>query len=276
MNNQINNQINIENVACFFYSNNSRYDKLLECATKSFKAFHPDIKIYILNQINAEVYHAVDKFEQALSICLENNIKKCIFLGSDTITCARLTEFLESSEDILATLDYPYQLRTQYVTTPDSETHLNADVLCVNNLSFLYKICEITKNYPTHYYEQGALNQIVWNSINNYSYKIIDYPYKESKIIYNVRSKGNITDESGTKPWKNYTNSWKVIDNKLYSHDEKQIKVFHYCEGLGNLNDNLFIEIVNYWINEAFNLETKIFFNENCDCGDFFCKDFNL
>ena len=41
-------------------------------------------------------------------------------------------------------------------------------------------------------------------------------------------------------------------------------------------NDNLFIEIVNYWINEAFNLETKIFFNENCDCGDFFCKDFNL
>jgi hypothetical protein len=266
----------LANTACFFYSDSNRYDKLLECAINSFKYYHPDIRIIILNKNDYSVYHAVDKFEQALSICLKENIKKSIFLGADTITCARLFEFLDSSEDILATLDYPYQLSTEYVTTPDHETHLNADVLCINNLSFLYKICEITKNYSTSYYEQGALNQIIWNNINNYSYKIIDYPYDKSEVIYNVRSKGNVAAQSGEKPWHNYTNHWKVLDNKLYSHDKKQIKVFHYCEGLGNLDDSSFIHIINYWINQAFNSETKKFFKSMCNCGDFFDKDFNL
>lgn len=266
----------ITRTACFFYSNSNRYNKLLKCAVQSFNVFHPDIQIYILKQKDKNVYQAVDKFSQALDICLNNNITKSIFLGADTITCARLSEFLMYRDDVLATLDYPYQLVTEYFQTPDAETHLNADVMCVNNLSFLHKICEITQKYPTQYWEQGALNQIIYNKINNYSYKIIDGPYEKSNIIYNARAKGNICDNDGSKPWWKYTCQWKVLDNKLMSHDNKNIKVFHYCDGLGTLNDNDFCKIINNWINIGFNEETKRFFKEKCNCEDFFEREFKL
>ena len=264
----------MKNTACFFYSDSEKYSKLLKCAVDSFKKFHPDIAIFILNKKDPTLYQAIDKFSQGLAICLHNNYQKAIFLGADTITCARLDEFLENEEDILATLDYPYRLVTKYVTTPDDQTHINADVLCINNLSVIYKICEITTKFPTEYWEQGALNQIIWNRINNYSCRIIDAPYHTSKIIYNARAKGNIIAQSGEKPWHNYTQHWKVNDNKLYSHDNKQIKVFHYCDGLGTLNNDKFENIINYWIDTAFNQETKIFFTEHCDCGDFFKQKF--
>ena len=63
-------------------------------------------------------------------------------------------------------------------------------------------------------------------------------------------------------------------DNNVYP--DKQIKVFHYCEGFGNLDDEQYEMRVNMWINDFFNDETKQFFKEHCDCGDFFEKQFKL
>ena len=266
----------MKNTACFFYSNSEKYSKLLKCAIDSFQKFHPDIPIFPLTKKDPNLYQAIDKFQQALNICSSNNYKKAIFLGADTITCSRLDEFLEYEEDILATLDYPYKLVTKYVETPDDQTHVNADVLCINNLSAMYKICEITIKCPTEYWEQGALNQIIWNRINDYSFRIIDAPYSTSKIIYNARAKGNIIAQPGEKPWHKYTQHWKVRDNKLYSHDNKQIKVFHYCDALGTLDNDKFENMINYWMNTAFNEETKIFFKEYCNCGDFFQGQFKI
>ena len=63
-------------------------------------------------------------------------------------------------------------------------------------------------------------------------------------------------------------------DNNIYP--DKQIKVFHYCEGFGVLDDEQYEMRVNMWINDFFNDETKQFFKEHCDCGDFFEKQFKL
>ena len=57
---------------------------------------------------------------------------------------------------------------------------------------------------------------------------------------------------------------------------DKQIKVFHYCEGFGILSDEEYENRVNEWINVYFNSKTKQFFKEYCDCGDFFEKEFKL
>jgi hypothetical protein len=41
------------------------------------------------------------------------------------------------------------------------------------------------------------------------------------------------------------TLSFYVKDNKLFTHDDKQIKVFHYIEGLGCQSEEIFINKVN-------------------------------
>ena len=60
-----------------------------------------------------------------------------------------------------------------------------------------------------------------------------------------------------------------VNNNKLFTQDHKQIKVFHYIEGLGCQNEQIFIDKVND-IHTWFNQETKDFFTHQCNCGDFY------
>jgi hypothetical protein len=71
------------------------------------------------------------------------------------------------------------------------------------------------------------------------------------------------------------TTTYYVKDNKLFTQDHKQIKVFHYIEGLGCQNEQIFIDKVND-IHTWFNQETKDFFTHQCNCGDFFLKPFIL
>ena len=63
---------------------------------------------------------------------------------------------------------------------------------------------------------------------------------------------------------------WYVKDKKLYTHDHKQIKCFHYVEGLAGRPMNEFNEVINdfkyYW----FNQDTIQFFKEECGCAEFF------
>ena len=266
-----------EDICCVVLSLGDRYQKLAKVAVNSFKKHNPNIKIFYVDKQEFYKYSTskqsfsvgVLKYMLCYEIAKKNNYSRVINLGADTITCAYLSEFIDNIEyDILATLDYPYTLHSGNFSTPPGDTHLNADVICFNNLDALADIIKASEKHPI-YYEQGGLNEIVWSS-NKYKTKIVDGPYAESQIIYNARAKGNIIAAKNTKPWKPYIQQFRVEDNKLFSFDNKQIKVFHYCEGLGTLDNEKFCELLNYWILDWFNEETKKFFKNQCDAGNFF------
>ena len=315
--------------AALIYYYGRKYKEIGACAVNSFKKYHPDVDLYYINDQNEKDYRASKMKDEmhlgayklllAAEIMRSKKYDKIICLGADTITCARLDEFMNDHDsDILVTLDYPYPLMEKnIILTPNKETHVNADVVCFNNIKPIIDIIKETKNFP-EYGEQAALNYVVWSNkpkladewmssfarqesihyvpfSDKYSYSvgIVDGPYNSSDVIYNVRSKGNInlpkeyqdhSAESGQppkyapyeKPWGRALNKFYVNEGKLYNEDHKQIKVWHYCEGFGNLSEENFIKIMNNYIYAWFNKETKGFFKERCDCGDFFEKEFSF
>lgn len=292
----------MKRIACVIYYFGKRYERIGACAVDSFKKFHPDIDLFHIDENNGDDYlatkrldkigHGAYKYLLAAEIMIKHKYDKIIIMGADTITCSRLDEFVNGEEDILTTLDYPYQLQIPQGNpiTPDAETHVNADVVCFNNSDAILDIVKIAKRFGP-YAEQGALNCILWSKGYDYSFNIIDGPFKNSSVVYNVRSKGNIalpfeyqdhSEKTGVppkypcyeKPWGVYTTKFQVKDKQLFTHDGKQIKVWHYCEGFSGLSDDNFIKLMNNYINNWFNEETKTFFKEECACGQFFQQNF--
>ena len=316
-------------IAALIYYYGKKYKEIGACAVKSFKKHHPDVDLYYINDQNEKDYKASKmkddmhlgayKLLLAAEIMKSKKYDKIICLGADTITCARLDEFMdEHDSDILATLDYPYPLlERNVILTPDKETHINADVVCFNNIEPIIDIIKETKNFP-EYGEQAALNYVAWSNKRvaadgwfsnfahqerlyyvpfsdkyDYTLRLVDAPYEISPVIYNVRAKGNMNlpkeyqDHSATtgvppvyesyeKPWGRALNQFYVKQGKLYNEDHKQIKVWHYCEGFGNLSEDHFVKIMNNYIYAWFNKDTKKFFKEQCECGDFFEKEFSF
>jgi len=273
---------------CLIYSDNLKYKKLHDCAVKSFSKFNPDVEVYSVDYQheaccrNSKVPAGVFKYSLAADIFNSYNLDKIIILGADTITCSRLDEFLDdNSNDIIATLDYPYPLITENKIFSQEHNHLNADVVCFNNLLAIFDILEEFKKFPTKYYEQAALNYVC-HVKQSFKFSIADGDYDSSLVVYNARAKGNICSTPNAFPWGEFVSKFEVKDNKLYTgthrnvSKSKQIKVWHYCDGLGNRDNNNFSSIINTWINEVFNKETKNFFKNNCDCGDFFHKPFSI
>lgn len=275
----------MKRVACVIYYFGKKYERIGVCAVNSFRKFHPTVDLFHINESNAHEYFATKRLHKigygpykyllAAEIMIRYKYDKVIIMGADTITCAPLKEFLDGDEDILATLDYPYRLEfpAGNPLSPDSETHVNADVVCFNNSDAILDIVRISNQFGP-YAEQGALNSILWSGNYNYSFAIVDAPYSESKVVYNARAKGNIAAAAGTKPWHQYTKKFFVEDGKLFTHDKKQIKVWHYCEGLGAISEQEFARLMNEWVSNWFNEETKLFFRKECDCGDFFEQGF--
>ena len=290
--------------ACFIYSDNKKYDKLQQCAIKSFKKYHPDIPIFIYSSKNTELAHLKDfpyaRYLFAYEVSKKYNIQKIIILGSDTITCNRLDEFIDNDNfDVLTSLDYPYPL--QIVAIPVQEViqqvkqfnpchftfafsnnqHVNADVVCFNNISALEEVLNCHKWMKTEYGEQAALNYVC-NIQNKYTNFIVDGDYENSEIVYNARAKGNTCERDTVNPFFKYTNLFEVKNNKLYTgthkncSKSKQIKVWHYIEGFGCKKDDEFEDSINTWIEKGFNEETKNFFSDQCDCGDFFKQKFTI
>jgi len=272
-------------IACVIYSNSEKYFELHQCATQSFRTFHPDIPLFSIDKNTPlpegldEGFHqlpaGVQKYVISLHVARQQGLDKLIILGADTITCSRLVEFIEGTEDILATLDYPYQFSItangKLIQSPDDQTHVNADVVCFNNLEALAAIIKAAGGHSL-YFEQGGLNEVLWTDDYNYSFRIIDYPYQESDVVYNTRAKGNICDTDGSKPWDKYTNQFFVEDGKLFTGADakpKQIRVFHYCDGLFNSSDARSQGLITWWKEKGFNEVTKKFFVEQCNC-DFF------
>jgi len=166
---------------------------------------------------------------------------------------------------------------------------------------------ESDKKWIKYYHEQGMLNLMIWGqelinkkggcvvidmmrSIQNkiYNVSLPEFPFFLSKVAYNVRSKsltGLHPNDNGTadrkKFWGQSLDKFYVNDNKLYCKHrpgtpDKQIKVWHYCQMFGETSSDEVADEVNKWIFEYFNEDTRKFFTEQCDCGDFFQKEFKI
>ena len=222
---------------------------------------------------------------------------KVIRLGVDTFTCSRLDEFLDDTEyDALFSSGPPYPfLKTEYweprVDTFIHEgqtyqdcTFINADVTCINNLKMANLLFDITLEYWTGQQDQGGMNYCYLNQAElGIKTKIVDYPYVKAKSLYNVRSKGRAC--GGNQMWRgevwngNYkdpnssvvgntypTSTYYVKDNKLYTQDHKQIKVFHYAEALGAKSKDEYNEVIDEIKTRWFNKETLEFLTDKCNC----------
>ena len=109
-------------VACVIYYYGEKYSFLGQNAVNSFSNFHPDVDLYVLNNITIDdfLYKKAKQYPdpiKAYVAChfLMNKMgyEKAIKVGGDTITCDRLDAFLDDMDTtvdqrvpILATLDF--------------------------------------------------------------------------------------------------------------------------------------------------------------------------
>ena len=154
-----------------------------------------------------------------------------------------------------------------------------------------------------------------------YDVIFVDLPFVNVPHTYNVRSKKSIKELFGIAGRQNESqrhpkahpdsggedypsiSDFQVRDGKLYTVDDKQIKVWHYLSSFGQNTEmsklgrvNLIAELdrtepteeeikigrqtfcdkVNSYIYGIFNQDTRDFFTDHCDCGDFFQKEFSI
>lgn len=307
--------------ACVVYYTDDRYDELIKNVKNSFTAFNGDeCDYYQIDYTNQESYNKALQYYEfapetflmqyiyAYEIMKKHAYEKVIILGSDTIVCSRLDEFLEDdTTPVLATLNYYIQEHTDHWITPtvtvklpdgsDYLEHLNinADVVCFNSSEALKKVIELSIDHYTHFSIQGGLNELAFSD-KSYEVKIVDAPYVLSNVSYNARSKGvprvdminagiiqncwpkNVhgfppewlisRDLVDGKP--SPIKSWYVKDQKLYTSDHKQIKCFHFIEGIGGRPLETFNKLINDFKTNWFNQETIEFFRNECKCDHFF------
>jgi len=308
-------------VACVTYFTDDRYDELSSNVKNSFSKFHANEADYIqIDYTNHKDYF--NKWEHftetndvglnwmihAYEIMIREKYTKIILLGCDTIVCDRLSEFIDDdSTPVLATLNYYIHEETEYWSTPIikykteageeviDHLNINSDVICFNSPEALRRVIELTIECYTIYTMQGGVNHLAWTD-KSFDVKIVDSPYENSKVSYNVRSKGvpraDMIENGKLKNcwphnihgfpyewlaqrdlidgYESPIKKWYIKDNKLFTHDHKQIKCFHFVEGLGGRP----LEKFNYLIQDFklnwFNKETIQFFKEQCNCNTFF------
>lgn len=293
-------------VACLMINYSTSYNDnfIVTNAINSFVKWHPDVEMIYIDKKNYELYKPNDEHTnksivrvQIIRDLLESNkYDKVIMLGLDTITCDRLYEFLyDNTADILCSSGPNIEIKTeqwtsptvkymyskQYNTTILEKLFINADVCCFNSYRGAKIVAEKSIEYYNEQAEQGGLNYCFLNqNILDIKVNIVDFPYFEKNFTYNVKSKGIA---SGGESMKNGfvttgmggacvsfiypTTRYYVKNEKLYTEDNKQIKVFHIAEALGckNLEDRTKIlnEIKTIW----FNKRTVNFFNQLCGCS---------
>jgi len=226
----------------------------------------------------------------------QKGYSKIIMLGLDTFTCSYLDDFINNDEDdLILTSGPPYIfLKTEYWSPKVVEFEhnggiyrdidfINADVACFNNWETADMLINKSIEFWTGHYEQGGMNYLYQNQESlGVKISIVDFPYIKANSLYNVRSKGmahggnqmykgklyngNYKDPNSSAIGDVYpTSTYYVKNNKLFTSDNKQIKVFHYAEALGvktkeEYNETLY-EMKNTWFNE----ETKKFLIEQCN-----------
>ena len=293
-------------VGCVVYYTDDRYDELAKNVKNSFLTHNgEECDYHQIDYTNQEEYNKMLEYYEfapetflmqfiyAYEIMKKYNYEKIIVLGTDTIVCNRLDEFLDdNTTPVLASLNYPNQDGTEYWTTPNIEVtlpdgrvvldqmNINADVTCFNSADALIKVIDLSIEHYTHFSIQGGLNELAFID-KSYEVKIVDSPYPTSKVVYNARSKGVFGTDMIRKgllakcgpPYDGQPSPikyWYVNDNKLYTHDHKQIKCFHFVEGLGGRPIESFKELISDFKTNWFNEETTKFFKEQCGCSEFF------
>lgn len=277
-----------------------RYDPLAECAVRSFKKFHPEVDLIYVDDNNFPDYFekyfdrydlinhvGIVRFMLASEIMKKDGYDKVIILGCDTITCSYLHEFIDDNHSpVIGTLNYQVVEETEYWKSEVYRfddyldvLNINADVVCFNSLPALDKVIELATEHFSHYGEQGALNELALVD-KSYAVSLPEFPYHFSDVVYNARSKGvpgtsmivkgKLAKHGPRDGEPAPTTMFYVKDDKLFTHDNKQIKVWHYVEGLGGRPDSEFNEILDDFRQNWFNNETKKFFIERCDCSSFF------
>lgn len=291
--------------ACVVYYTDNRYDELAKNVKNSFLKFNgEECDYYQIDYTNQEEFNnSLEHYEfapetflmqfiYAYEIMEKYKYEKIIVLGTDVIVCNRLDEFLDdNSTPVLATLNYPNQDSSEHWVTPTTtinlpdggvivdQMNINADVTCFNNSDALKKVIDLSIEHYSHFSIQGGLNELAFAD-KSYEVKIVDAPYPLSKVVYNARSKGVFGTDMIVKgklakhgPLDGQPSpimKWYVKDNKLYTQDNKQIKCFHFVEGLGGRPDEKFKELINDFKTNWFNQETLQFFKEECGCYEFF------
>ena len=255
--------------AIIVYFKGSHYKRLAEAAANSAKNFHKNelnLQVFLLEDTDSStnIPVGIKKLIQAHQLAVNGQYDKVIILGADTITCHRLDEFLNDNvTDVLATLDYPYKIPLD-IEGSNEDNHVNADVVCFNNLQALEKTIQISMSgVGQNYFEQGALNYLLFSDDYKFTHRIVDSPYPESKIAYNARAKGNITSQVGIVDFEPYISKWSVSNSKLYTHDNCHIKLWHFCQGLGGGNSQSFNEKLSHFVS-IFNYDTLNFFKDIC------------
>ena len=131
-------------IGCMLFSVGKEFKELAQCAISSFKKFHPDVTLHVIDESNIESYGSSGQYEKeirdhcgifrfvvACEIMEKHNYDKFILLGADTVTCSRMDEFLDDNEnDILLTSCYAYQLSLPF-GVGDNFRVLNTPLLCV-------------------------------------------------------------------------------------------------------------------------------------------------
>ena len=293
-------------VGCVVYYTDDRYDELAKNVKNSFLKFNgEECNYHQIDYTNQEEYNSMLEYYEfapetflmqfiyAYEVMKKYNYEKIIVLGTDTIVCNRLDEFLDdNTTPVLASLNYPNQDGTEHwvtpifeVTLPDGnivrdQMNINADVTCFNSADALKKVIDLSIEHYCHFSIQGGLNELAFVD-KSYEVKIVDAPYPTSKVVYNARSKGVFGTDMIKKGVLNKCGPqydgqpspiryWYVNDNKLYTHDHKQIKCFHFVEGLGGRPIEAFNELINDFKTNWFNDDTVKFFKEQCGCAEFF------
>ena len=193
----------VDKICCVIYHTGEMYKKIASNAVNSFKKYHPDIQLFEVTDDNISDYRfskninfSIDgieteidigarKFFIAYELMKLRGYKKVICLGADTITTARLTEFIETPAGIAVTSDYPdangcpwehngkmvfiqpacVNKGSNSARSPIAEFHkiyeesyrnntlvadvgyVNADVVCFNSQEILEEVCKIWYKY---------------------------------------------------------------------------------------------------------------------------------
>lgn len=279
-------------------------------AIESFKKWHPDVDIHVINNDNLEEYLKrlnINEYYDAVGLIRIYIIRellktqgysKIIMLGLDTFTCSYLDEFMNNNiDDLICSSGPPYSfIKTDFWSPKVIEYEyegmvykdvdfINADVACFNNWEVADTLINKSIEFWTNHSEQGGMNYLYQNQ--NYldlRISIVDFPYNSTQVLYNVRSKGmacggnqmyqgnlyngNYNDPNSSAIGDVYpTSTYHIKDNKLFTPDNKQIKVFHYAEGLGVKTKEEYNETIKEMKTMWFNEETKQFLIEQCNCN---------
>jgi hypothetical protein len=222
---------------------------------------------------------------------------KIIMLGLDTFTCSYLDEFIDNDKDnLICSSGPPYEfIRTEHWSPKIVEFEhnggfyrdidfINADVACFNNWEIADMLINKSIEFWSDHSEQGGMNYLYQNQKSlDIKVSIVDFPYIKTELLYNVRSKGSACGGNQMYRGKLYSGNYKdpnsriiediyptstyyVNKNKLFTSDNKQIKVFHYAEALGVKSKEEYNEILNEIKTLWFNQETIEFLTNQCRC----------